>query len=90
MPGIIEAPEENQAFFRDVVYVHIEADEGTSRRLSNWILQERLIPLRGYGYGDPYTYSGFHKPEDAKRIRQWCGENGVAWDVTKEGSWSNS
>ena len=77
MAGLIEAPETNTVEILPVVFVSVEADDRTSRRFTNWMLENRICGLRGYGYGDPYRHTGFYKPEDAERIRAWCAENGV-------------
>lgn len=43
-------------------------DEETIRRLTNFVALNKLWPVVRGGYGAPFGFAGFYKPEDALRI----------------------
>ena len=77
MAGIIKQPDKNTAEIIPLVHVSVEADEDTVGRYVDWLKDNCIFGVRGYGYADPYTFAGFYTSADAERIRQWCTDNGV-------------
>lgn len=60
----------------DVPRLH--QDDGTCRRLMEWMLAERILPLDGTSSSGPGRLIGDYFQEDADRIRSWCDAQGLA------------